>query len=375
MRNKIILITALIGIISGVGAALFYGHQKKPQKPVFNPAPNPYEKGIYSVGIVESYQSNGQNTNIYPEVQGRVLKVYVKEGQVVKQDDPLLMLDDSVQRADTEQKIAQAEAALSTLNELKAQPRKEVLNVSKAEMESAQASLKNVRDQLNKQTRAYRLNPRSVSTGALDDAKNAVKIAEKKLDVAKKNYELTKAGAWIFDIKNQENQYIALSKSAKSAMALLDKYIIRAPTDGVILSIQTTAGSLVTPQGAYNTYTQGLAPVMVMGGNSKFLQIRSYVDEILINKLPPPSEITGQMFIRGTNTKIPLEFVRIQPYVTPKIELSNQRSEKVDVRVLPVIFKFSKSKEMNIYPGQLVDVYMGGHSINIPREAQEERKK
>jgi len=46
------------------------------------------------------------------------------------------------------------------------------------------------------------------------------------------------------------------------------------------------------------------------------------------------------MSIRGTTTTIPLEFVRLQPYVSPKIELSDQRLEKVDLRVLPAIFRF-----------------------------------
>jgi len=45
-------------------------------------------------------------------------------------------------------------------------------------------------------------------------------------------------------------------------------------------------------------------------------------------------------------------------YVSPKIELSNQRQEKVDLRVLPVIFRFEK-KDAPVYPGQLVDVYIG----------------
>jgi HlyD family secretion protein len=65
------------------------------------------------------------------------------------------------------------------------------------------------------------------------------------------------------------------------------------------------------------------------------------------------------MFIRGTQLSAPLEFVRMQPYVSPKIELSNQRAERVDVRVLPVIFKFEQTKKLNLYPGQLVDVYIG----------------
>jgi HlyD family secretion protein len=70
------------------------------------------------------------------------------------------------------------------------------------------------------------------------------------------------------------------------------------------------------------------------------------------------------MFIRGTNISVPLEFVRVQPYVSPKIQLSDQRTERVDVRVLPIIFKFEKPEDVNLYPGQLVDVY-----IEEPEEA------
>ena len=65
-----------------------------------------------------------------------------------------------------------------------------------------------------------------------------------------------------------------------------------------------------------------------------------------------------EMFIRGTNISVPLEYVRVQPYVSPKIELSNQRLERVDVRVLPVIFRFARPQNVGVYPGQLVDVYV-----------------
>ena len=49
----------------------------------------------------------------------------------------------------------------------------------------------------------------------------------------------------------------------------------------------------------------------------------------------------------------------MQPYVSPKVELADQRQERVDVRVLPVIFCFTKPKDLNPFPGQLVDVYIG----------------
>jgi len=96
-----------------------------------------------------------------------------------------------------------------------------------------------------------------------------------------------------------------------------------------------------------------------MGSSKGTLGVRVYVDEILIPRLPPRDKMKAQMFIRGTNTKIPLEFVRVQPYVSPKIELSNQRQEKVDVRVLPVIFRFTPIPGVEVFPGELVDVYIG----------------
>ncbi len=66
----------------------------------------------------------------------------------------------------------------------------------------------------------------------------------------------------------------------------------------------------------------------------------------------------AQMSIRGSSVKIPLDYVRVQPLVSPKIELSDQRQERVDVRVLPVIFRVEKPKDVNLYPGELVDVYI-----------------
>ena len=359
MRNKILCALSIMGILVGLVSAYIYGMQKKPQPPEFNPAPNPYANGIYANGIIESYQKNGENINIYPEVSGTITKILVSEGQIVRKVTPLLMMDDSVQRAIVEQQKSQAEAALALLEELKAQPRKENLEVTKAQVESASASLKSAQDQLDKQRKSYELNPKSVSKDALDNAENAVKVVKANLGVVHKQYELTKAGAWIYDIRNQEKQYNALSKAFTASNALLDKYTIKAPVDGVILSIKAAVGGYISSQGTYSTYTQGLNPVVVMGSSENYIGVRCYIDEILLHRLPQGAQMKAQMFIRGTNISIPLEFVRVQPYVSPKIELSNQRTERVDVRVLPVIFRFEKPKDIHLYPGQLVDVYIG----------------
>ena len=359
MRNKIVFVLVVLGVLGALGSAYVYAVPAKPLAPVFNPAPNPYAKGIYANGIVESYQSNGENIDIYPEVAGSVVRILVAEGQQVTQGTPLLQIDDSVQRATVEQQKSQAEAAQALLEELRAQPRPEALDVARAQMDLARASLRTAQDQLDKQQRAINIDPASVSKDAFDNASNAQKVAMANLQLATRQYELTKAGAWVFDVRNQEKQAEALQKAYASSAALLAKYTVKAPSDGIVMSVGPTVGSYVSPQGSYDTYTQGVEPVVVMGTSKGTLAVRCYIDEILIPRLPPPEKLQAQMFIRGTSTRIPLEFVRVQPYVSPKIQLSNERQERVDLRVLPVIFRFQPPPGVQVFPGELVDVYVG----------------
>ncbi len=126
-----------------------------------------------------------------------------------------------------------------------------------------------------------------------------------------------------------------------------------------MLAINPTVGSFVSAQGAYDTYTQGMDPVLVLGSPHAQLNVRCYVDEILVPRLPSPGKMKAQMSVRGSDVKIPLQYLRTQPTVSPKIELSDQRLERVDVRVLPIIFRIEKPTDVNLYPGLLVDVYIG----------------
>ena len=359
MRNRIIIIIAVIGILGGIASAIYSSIVTPALPPAFNPAANPYSSAIYAEGIVESAQTSGMNINIYPEIGGTVKEILVSEGQQVKAGVPLLRLDDSIQRAAAEQQGSQAEAAKALLEELRAEPRRETLDVNNAQVVSAEATLKTAQDTLQKEQADYEIDPRSVSKDALDDAINAAAVAKTNLEVVKKQYELTKAGAWVYDIRNQDRQQNALEKAYASSIALLGKYTLRAPRDGIVLSINTIVGNYVSSQGSYDAYTQGADPVITLGSSPTSLHVRCYIDEILVPRLPTGSKMKAQMSIRGSDVKIPLEFVRVQPFVSPKIELSNQRQERVDVRVLPVIFKIEKPANVNLYPGELVDVYIG----------------
>jgi HlyD family secretion protein len=65
------------------------------------------------------------------------------------------------------------------------------------------------------------------------------------------------------------------------------------------------------------------------------------------------------MPLHGSSTKLSLNYVRMQPIVSPKIGVSNQRTERVDVRVLPIIFRIENPENASLYPSVIVDVYIG----------------
>jgi HlyD family secretion protein len=359
VKNRALFVFSLLGILSGFVAAYFFSLRRPALPPAYDPPANPFVVGIYAEGIVESAQTSGANTNLYPEVAGTVKEILVVEGQQVKKGMPILKIDDSIQRATVEQLKSQAQAAQAMLEELRAQPRKENLDVAESQVRAGEASLKMAEDERQKQQDAYDMDPGAISKDSLDTAINAVAVAKTNLEVAKRQRDLMKAGAWIYDIRNQERQQNALEKAYMAANALLGKYTLYAASDGVVLSINTIPGAYISPQGAYDSYTQGMNPVVTLGTPQVTLHVRCYVDEILVPRLPSPSKMKAQMSVRGSSARVPLSYVRVQPLVSPKIQLSNQRQERVDVRVLPLIFKVDNPAGLNLYPGELVDVFIG----------------
>jgi len=359
MKNRFLFGISALGVVLACVAAYFFARQKPAQPPLFEPASNPYSSGIYAEGIIESNQPSGSNTNIYPEVAGTVLKILVHEGDIVHKGDTLLRLDTSVPLATAQQALSQAAASRSALAELEAQPRKEVFDVTSAQLKAATASLKTASDAYAKQEVAFRADSRTVSRDALDAAADAVELAKANVEIAERQVALTKAGAWSYDIQNQRLQAESLQKAAESAQALLSKYTLKSPSDGTVLAVGTSEGSYISSQGSYNPYSQGAVPVIILGSSDTRLQVRCYVDEILVARIPDAKQIKAQMTVRGTRITLPLKMEHIQPLVSPKIELADQRQERVDVRVLPMIFSFQKPSNVILYPGELVDVYIG----------------
>lgn len=69
-------------------------------------------------------------------------------------------------------------------------------------------------------------------------------------------------------------------------------------------------------------------------------------------------------YLRGNkDINTPLVFVRFEPYVIPKKSLTGDSSERVDTRVLQVLFTFERCS-LPVFVGQQMDVFIDGTGTN-----------
>jgi len=68
--------------------------------------------------------------------------------------------------------------------------------------------------------------------------------------------------------------------------------------------------------------------------------------------------VSATAFLRGDrDIQTPLKFVRFEPFVIPKTSLTGDTTERVDTRVLQVIYSFDRG-QLPIYVGQQMDVFI-----------------
>ena len=66
----------------------------------------------------------------------------------------------------------------------------------------------------------------------------------------------------------------------------------------------------------------------------------------------------GVAYLKGSTAQaIPLTFARIEPYIVPKKSLTGDNTERVDTRVLQVLYSFDEAA-LPIYVGQQMDVFL-----------------
>lgn len=128
---------------------------------------------------------------------------------------------------------------------------------------------------------------------------------------------------------------------------LLERLQVCAPQQGVILQNNIRKGEFIVAGGT---------PAMILG-DIKHLQVRAEIDEHNAPHIIPHMAATA-FPKNNADLEIPLRFERIEPFMIPKRSLTGSSDERVDTRVLQVVYSFDKLPNFPLYVGQQVDIFI-----------------
>lgn len=263
-------------------------------------------------GFIEAYE-----IRVGSRVGGRVARVLVREGQLVKTDEVLVEFEPY----DLKEKRAQAAAMLderkADLLRLKNGPRPQEIAAAEARLRQAQADL-DITAGTEKRMRGS-FESKATSVDEMEKAIAAAKMASATTDVRRQELELLKAGTRVEEIAAAE----AAVASASATLSAIDKQvgelIVKAPVDGIVEAVELRPGDLVAAN----------APVLTVM-DLKQMWVRAYVPENrLAIKNDQPVTVSVDSF-PGRKFKAHVSFVSTQAEFTPNnVQTPEERSKQV----------------------------------------------
>lgn len=299
--------SALIGIVLAVVLVRRVANKPSAPGPVSPPARSPYSESLAASGLIEA---RGENVRIASQKAGVVAKVFVKVGDDVTAGAPLFQLNDRESRA----LLATEEAELESL---------------RATVLTRKVLLRDIEDQLQ---RGRKLREEGV-------------ITEEEINRRLFAAERTQA-----ELVSAERDVAAATAQRDLVRTTVELLTVRSPSDGHVLQVNVRPGEFASA---------GLTPeplLLLNTGGNEHLQVRADIDEQTAIDFTPGTPAVGAIKGRSDWT-IPLRFVRVEPYVVPKRSLTGDSFERVDTRVLQVIYEFNRPA-FPIYVGQQVDVFI-----------------
>jgi HlyD family secretion protein len=239
-------------------------------------------------------EPRSRNIQIGSHLPGIVAKVFVEAGDTVRKGDPLFALDERSYRAERD--------------------------VRRAAERLAQAQLAEATTLLE----------------MAESIKGAGAISREERERRRYAFEISRARV----------------SQAEAALAGIDTDIARltvtAPINGTVLQIDAEVGEAVSAEA-------GSQPIMIIGDVEEFF-VRVDVDENDVWRFSPGADATGHLKGRSS-LSVPLRFVRTEPFIIPKRSLTGSTTERVDTRVLQVLYAFNPAA-LHAYVGQQMDVFI-----------------
>ena len=301
------ILAAILGLLAIINVSRIQADQAMPAAgdPPVMPPQKPYPDAVAATGILEALS---ENVAIGVPLPGLVTEVFVKVNESVEKGRPLLKLDDRDLLAEqlstkAQQEIHRAQIAVS--------------EAQLAKLESQLARLDSVTDS------------RAVSRDEIENRRQDVAVSRAQLAAAKA-------------------QLAASEISLERIRLLIERLTVHAPRDGTIIQLNIRAGEYAA--------TSPKSPAMILGETGR-LQVRADIDEQNATRIREGQKAYG--YLKGDpDVTFPLEFIRIEPYVIPKVSLTGSSTERVDTRVLQVIYSLQRPADTPLYVGQQVDIFI-----------------
>lgn len=305
MTRILTLFAAALGLLSCAWLAYRMDHQPGPPPPLQEPSPAPFTDFVSGLGVVEG---DGGNVMVGSLQSGIVEKIHVKVGQSVRAGDPLFQVDDDDDRAI----LATREAELAVLD---------------ANIRIAQQKVNERRD-IAERVMALRA----------DKVNSEVELVQSRFELAAAEAQLSRAQAELAMGKARLNE----------AKTILAQTLVKAPRDVEVLQINVREGEYCL---------SSLEEGAMLLGDTRRLQIRVEIDQDSASRIQMSAKAVAQ--VRGLPGQlIPLEFTRIKPLVLPKQNFTGGSMDRIDTRVLQVVYTFDPPKSPPVYVGQILDVFI-----------------
>ncbi len=260
-----------------------------------------------TVAGVGVIEPRGEAIAIGTNLPGIATAVHVAPGAAVRVGDPLFAIDD---------RSARAELALA-----------------RAQVDSARVAVDDARDQFERARRSF-------EQKATSDAD----ATRKRFGVQAAETRLAEARARVAAIETE-----------------LARLTVTSPITGRVWRVDLRVGE-------YAQAGPQASPFVVVGDDSR-LHVRVEIDQTDAHRVRPTARAEGAL--RGdSGRRFALEFVRFEPLVQPKRALSGDGTERVDTRVLEVLYALAEDSPP-VFVGQQMDVFIEALPLGIEAAADQ----